>query len=208
MSSALALPLRPAAASPARPVPVFDEDADPRAVLEWVCEGWPEAVLATALEPGALAILELLHQLGRSLPVVFLDTDLLHPQTYALRFRLQRRYGQQIGTVRPALSVAQQAAVHGPSLWGRAPADCCALRKTEPLRRALAGRPAWLTGESGAPGAAVQWDAAHGLWRVAPLAGWSRAQVLDFLDAHDVPTSGLHREGGCGGGCAPCVGRG
>lgn len=205
----LALDAGPLAlASPARPVPVFEEDVDPRDVVEWVCEGWPDAVLATALEPGALAILELLHQLGRQLPVVFLDTDLLHPQTYALRFRLQRRYGHQIRAVRPALSVAEQAAVHGPSLWGRAPADCCALRKAAPLRRALLGRPAWVTGEAQEAGGAVQWDAVHGMWRVRPLAGWSPTRVREFLDEHDVPTSGLHGAGGCGGGCAPCVRRG
>ena len=202
-------PTAPAASGP--PLPPFDDATPAREVLAWAVDTHPDLVLATALGPQSVAILELLHQLGRPVDTVFLDTGLHFPETYALRLRLQHRYRRAIRVLRPDQTVAQQAVVHGDRLWARDPDRCCALRKVAPLDAVLAGRSAWVTGlrRSDAPlrqaVRPVEWDARRGLVKVNPLAAWSRAAVRAFLRSHGVPTHPLLEQGFRSVGCAPCT---
>ena len=88
---------------------------------------------------------------------------------------------------------------------------CCAVRKVEPLRRALAGRAAWLTGLRREQGvtrtdtAVLSWDGSHGLVKVNPLAGWTRDQVWAHVREHHLPYNRLHDVGYPSIGCAPCT---
>lgn len=201
--------LSPASGPPLAPAP--GPEASTAEVLDWVVRAHPRAVLVSALGPQSIAVMELLHQAGHRLDVAFLDTGLHFAETLALRVRLQRRYGISIQAVAPEQSVDAQAADHGPALWARQPDRCCALRKVQPLARLLRGRSAWVTGlrRDGSPTRAsvqtVEWDGQHGLWKVNPLAAWSRQEVLDFIDEHGVPVNPLLSQGYRSVGCAPCT---
>jgi phosphoadenosine phosphosulfate reductase len=88
---------------------------------------------------------------------------------------------------------------------------CCAVRKVEPLGRALAGAAAWVTGlradQSGQRGsvALAAWDAERQLVKVSPLFDWTRAQVANFCAAEGVPVNELHAKGFLSIGCEPCT---
>jgi phosphoadenosine phosphosulfate reductase len=43
------------------------------------------------------------------------------------------------------------------------------------------------------------------LLKFNPLAGWSSAQVWDYIEAYDVPFNELHRKGYVSIGCEPCT---
>jgi phosphoadenosine phosphosulfate reductase len=85
------------------------------------------------------------------------------------------------------------------------------VRKTEPLRRALAGKGAWITGMRRAQSvtrqalAVEEHDAANGLPKFNPLADWDDADVWDYLRAHGVPHNALHDRGYPSIGCTPCT---
>jgi phosphoadenosine phosphosulfate reductase len=147
-----------------------------------------------------------------SLPVIYLDTMFLFPETYALRDRMVARYPtlrfENRGT---SLTPEAQAREHGPELWRRDPDRCCAIRKVEPMRQALAGVEVWLTGlmrsQSGERSAIreLQWNDVYGLVQVNPLAGWDRARVWDYVVRHDVPYNELHERGYPTLGCTHCT---
>ena len=88
---------------------------------------------------------------------------------------------------------------------------CCAIRKVEPLGRALAGKKAWITGQRRSQSVTrnavevEEWDDAHGLHKFNPLAAWSDDDVWDYLHRFDVPTNALHDQGYPSIGCAPCT---
>ena len=88
----------------------------------------------------------------------------------------------------------------------------CHVRKVEPLERALASIDAWVTGLRRDQGMErgnidiVEWDAAHGNYKVNPLANWSFEQVRAYVDEHAVPYNELHDQGYPSIGCAPCTG--
>ncbi len=185
---------------------------DPLDVLRAVTDQFGDRIaIASSLGPQTLVVIDMLAGLGRPVPVFFLDTGLLFPETYELRERIQARYDLQIRSVRPRESVRAQAATHGDALWDRDPDACCKLRKVEPLRGALSELDAWITGvrrdQSTSRGSTslVEWDHAYGLVKVNPLADWNRARVFAYLAAQDVPYNPLLEQGYRSIGCAPCT---
>jgi phosphoadenosine phosphosulfate reductase len=158
-----------------------------------------------------MALLDLVLRIDRSVPVYYLDTGLLFPETYALVERAAGRYGITPHAVRPALSLEAQAARYGEALWERDPDRCCSLRKVEPNRAFVAGFGAWLTAIRRAQTVAradvepVVHD--DGVDKVSPLYDWSDDDVWKYVGAHDVPVNALHADGYPSIGCVPCTRR-
>jgi phosphoadenosine phosphosulfate reductase len=211
----LSLPeLAPAPDEPSSQLPGHLDD--PVEVLAWAADRYAGRIaLVSALGPQSVAILRLLERIGRldAVAVVLIDTGLLFPETLALAEAVEARFGVRIERVRPLASVAEQATAHGEALWSRDPDRCCALRKVEPLGRALAGRDAWITGLRASQGpsraatATVAYDAATRRVKVAPLAHWSRADLVAFLEREELPINPLLERGYASVGCAPCTRR-
>ena len=167
--------------------------------------------IASSLGPQTLVIIDMLYQGGHEVPVFLLDTDLLFKETYDLKEQVEEHYNMRIQAIRPDISVHEQAIAHGDDLWERDTNRCCGIRKVVPLRRALAPLDAWITGlrrdqaRTRANTMPVQWDDVNGLWRVAPLATWSREQVFDYLRTNNVPYNPLLEQGYKSVGCWPCT---
>jgi phosphoadenosine phosphosulfate reductase len=145
--------------------------------------------------------------------VVFLDTGLHYPETLQVRDQVAGSLPVRVRSVRPRLTVGQQDGLYGPRLFSRAPDECCALRKVEPLERALAGYDAWAAGlrrdesPTRANTPVVHFEATRGKVKVNPLATWSRADVDAYIARWDVPVNPLLRQGYGSVGCWPCTRR-
>ncbi len=111
----------------------------------------------------------------------------------------------------PLLTVDEQAAEHGDRLFDRDPDRCCAIRKVEPLNRALSGRAAWVTGmrRVDAPTRTdiglVGWDERRQMVKVNPIAAWDDDDVDRFAFEEDVFLNPLREKGYPSIGCAPCT---
>ena len=165
------------------------------------------------LEDQAIAHLVFADRL--EIEVATLDTGRLFPSTYQLWQETEARYGVRIRSYHPdAAALAAFVAdsgINGFYVSRTARLDCCAIRKVEPLGRALAGAEAWVTGlRAGQSGERATlelaaWNEEHGLVKVAPLFDWTRAAVADFCIAEGVPTNKLHAQGFLSIGCEPCT---
>jgi phosphoadenosine phosphosulfate reductase len=158
----------------------------------------------------------LVHVVSKVAPgieVVFLDTGLHFAETLRVREIVQRTLPVTVRSVRPEQTVAEQAAEHGPKLWARNPDECCALRKVEPLERALDRYDAWAAGlrrdesPSRANTPVVQFEQARGKVKVAPLYNWTQADVDAYISRYNVPVNALMRQGYASVGCWPCTRR-
>lgn len=152
---------------------------------------------------------------GLDIEIVTLDTGRLFPETYTLWVDTEQRYERRIRAVYPRHDgvedlVARQG-VNGFFESVEARKACCGVRKVEPLRRALDGASAWVTGLRGDQSANrqgmgfVAHDPAHGLLKANPLIDWSRDAVLAFAEQNEVPLNPLHTQGFPSIGCAPCT---
>jgi phosphoadenosine phosphosulfate reductase len=161
------------------------------------------------------AIAHAIFSQGLSIDVVALDTGRLFEETFELWARTERRYGRRIVAAYPDRLgleplVAHQG-INGFYASVEARHACCAVRKAEPLRRALAGAVAWITGlradqsdERVAASFAIV-APRHRLIKVNPLFDWSREQVVAFIGEHDIPYHTFHDRGFASIGCAPCT---
>jgi phosphoadenosine phosphosulfate reductase len=156
----------------------------------------------------------LVHLVGTTLPgadVFFLDTGYHFAETLGTRDAYQAMLPLRIRTVLPLLTVAQQDAEHGPRLHDRDPDACCAMRKVEPLNRALSTHDAWVTGmrRLDAPTRTdigiVGWDEKREMVKLNPIAGWTDDDVDRYVEEHGVFLNPLRQEGYASIGCAPCT---
>jgi phosphoadenosine phosphosulfate reductase len=187
------------------------ETRSSRELLAWAVERFEGRIMLTcSWQMQSSVLIDMLHQLGADIRVVELDTGLLFPETYETRERLVARYHLDLERIDPRRTVEEQAVSEGPELWRRDPDRCCALRKVEPLERALVGMDAWITGIRRAQ-SVTRRDAkvleldARGVVKVQPLAGWTDEDVKGYLFAHDVPYNPLHDRGFPSIGCTPCT---
>ena len=174
--------------------------------------GHPEVgriALVSSFGAESVALLHLVSRIDPALPVLFLDTEMLFPETLAYQAELAEALGlRDIRRITPDRAAAFLR--DGDALLHRRDPDaCCALRKTEPLARALAPFDAWITGrkrhQGGVRATMPVVEAAEGRLKVNPLAAWSREDVRAHMDAHDLPRHPLVARGYASVGCAPCT---
>jgi len=206
--------------TPARVAALNEEfrGASAETVLTWAAHAFPADRLALACSLGLedVALVEMLSRLPKVPRIFFLDTGRLHQETYDLLQQLRRHYGVAIEVYCPAAE-AVEALVRrdGPNGFYEGLDQrraCCAVRKVEPLRRALRGADAWITGlrRDQAPTRrdlqTFELDADHGgLLKINPLLEWDHARTRAYVRHHGVPVNALHDQGFPSIGCAPCT---
>ena len=192
------------------------EGASAERVLAWALERFgPRVALASSFGTEDVVLIDMWWRLDPNVRVFTLDTGRLHEETYEVMEEVRRKYSITIQSVFPDREdVERLEREHGfysfrESIEARK--TCCGIRKVEPLRRALSGLGAWVTGLRREQAAtrvsvrSVEWDAANGLVKVNPLVEWTSSQVWDYIRKHGVPYNALHDRGYPSIGCAPCT---
>jgi len=159
----------------------------------------------------------LLHMVARidpDVPVVFTNTQKMFGETLAYRDTLAEQLGlTDLRVYRPDPRILAAKDKTG-LRWSYDPDGCCAIRKVEPLQRALAGFDAWISGRKGfqaSTRAAIplfELDREHASGpklKLNPLAGWSKAALDAYFAEHELPRHPLEAEGYLSIGCAPCT---
>ena len=185
-----------------------------RDLLAEVAREYRPAALASSLSIEDMVLADLIGRNGLGIEIFVLDTGRLHGDTLDLVGRLERRYRVAVQIHRPKIiAVNEYVARFGRDAFYESVdlrKRCCEIRKVEPLKRALAGKRAWITGlrreQSAGRGAveAREFDAVHGLAKFNPLADWSEDEVWAYIRGKEVPYNPLYDQGYRSIGCAPC----
>jgi len=191
------------------------ESQQPQDVLKDTIKRFaPKIVVACSFGAEDVVLVDMVHRIDPSIPLFYLDTDFLFPETYETRDRIIRQYAlkpAQVIQVQSLLTPDQQAAQHGPALWSTEPDRCCQLRKVEPLTRILKGYDAWITGirrdqsPTRANAGLIEWDSKFQLVKVNPLARWTWADVWTYIKVYEVPYNPLHDQNYPSIGCTHCT---
>ena len=155
------------------------------------------------------ALLHVVASVDPKLPVIMIDTLRLFPETLAYRSDLVERLGlRDVRTVTPdsaRLSERDEAGLR----WSFDPDGCCALRKVEPLQRALEGFDAWISGRKAfqSPGRSniPRFETEEGRIKINLLADWSRERLAAYFEEHRLPRHPLVERGYSSIGCVPCT---
>ncbi|HYW03076.1 MAG TPA: phosphoadenylyl-sulfate reductase [Gammaproteobacteria bacterium] len=188
---------------------------DAARVLQEVERDYSPAALATSFGAEDMVLTDLVRRHAPGIAIFTLDTGRLNEETHRLHQQVRERYGIEIETWYPdAGAIERFVRENGINAFYRSVdlrKACCGIRKVEPLRRALAGRRAWVTGLRRAQSVTrsdvpvQEHDAAHGLEKFNPLVDWSEQEVWAYIHAFGVPYNELHDRGYPSIGCAPCT---
>jgi phosphoadenosine phosphosulfate reductase len=188
------------------------EGAHPVQVLRWAAEEFGDR-FCIASSMGDAVLASLAAEARPGIDVIFLDTGYHFAETIGTRDAVAATLPVNLLSVLPKQTVAEQDAEYGPKLHDRDPDRCCALRKVEPLSRALAPYHAWASGirrdeattrrEIGV----VEWDERRGMVKVNPLAAWTQDDVDAYIAERGVLVNPLLYDGYRSIGCAPCTRR-
>ncbi len=185
-------------------------------LLQRAAREFAPAVQASSLGPEDMVITDTIARNGLPVEVFMIDTGRLHEETLELWETVRRRYPElSLTTVFPRHEALEAyVGANGVNGFYRSldlRRECCAIRKIEPLGRALAGKAAWITGQRRAQSPTrshieeLEWDQEHDLRKVNPLAAWGEDEVWEYLRRHRVPINPLHDRGYASVGCAPCT---
>lgn len=160
----------------------------------------------------AAVLLHMVAQIDPATPVIFLNTEKLFGETLRYRDQLQRLLGlTDIRSIKPDEREVEAVDPDG-ILWYGNPDMCCYVRKVEPLRRAVLGFDALITGRKRFQGGErtalplLELDD-DGRIKVNPLAGWNKQDLEAYFVRHALPRHTLEADGFLSIGCMPCTDR-
>lgn len=166
--------------------------------------------LVSSFGAESVVLLHLLSVIDRTTPILFIDTQMLFAETLNYQSELAEKL--ELSDIRTIRAAPVALAFEDPdnTLHQFNTDACCALRKTEPLERALNGFDAWITGRKryqGSTRATLEFFEADGETRIKvnPLAHWGREDIADYMINNRLPRHPLVAKGYPSIGCAPCT---
>ena len=185
------------------------------ALLDVVSKDYAPVVFANSFGAEDMVLTDLIGKNFSDISMFTLDTARLPEETYSLMKEVEDRYNINTKIYFPeSASVEKYAAENGPNGFYDSIAlrkACCFMRKVEPLKRALKGKRAWITGlrrdqaltrkdleES-------EFDADNGLQKISPLLNWSLPDIWTYIKDFNIPYNALHDKNYSSIGCAPCT---
>lgn len=181
-----------------------------KALRRWKCG------LAFSGGKDSTALLHLAMQHDKSLPVVFNDTTVKFPESYAFIRQLQEEWGFEVHSTQDHMQTKWDE-----DLWNKDKVACCYRLKVEPFNKTVTdlGLGAVFVGvrrdEHPARAKAKYYDKAGAVthisqvvfdhWRVHPLLDWSEADVWTYIRDQNLPYNPLYDKGYRSIGCAPCT---
>ncbi|GAA0470349.1 hypothetical protein GCM10009096_09060 [Parasphingorhabdus litoris] len=168
-----------------------------------------EVAVVSSFGTESAVLLDLVAKADPSIPVTFVDTLRMFPETLEYRETLIKTLGiQNANVVKPDPVVL--AAKDGNELrWSFDPDGCCEIRKVEPLARAKAKLNSWISGRKAFQSATRQnlprFEVEDGRLKINPLGDWVKEDLDAYFEEHDLPRHPLEAQGYLSVGCAPCT---
>ncbi|WP_416368636.1 phosphoadenylyl-sulfate reductase [Tritonibacter mobilis] len=178
-------------------------------VMEGALRDAGNIALVSSFGAESVVLLHMAAVIDPSVPVLFVDTELLFTETLVYQQEVSERLGLRNVHVIKADDIAEKDP-YGAMRFSDTDA-CCTLRKTIPLQKALAGYDGWITGrkrfQSGTRAALDFFEVEDGTGRmkINPLAHWAPEDVRAYMDENRLPRHPLVAKGYPSIGCEPCT---
>ncbi|KAF0129808.1 MAG: phosphoadenosine phosphosulfate reductase [Bacteroidetes bacterium] len=192
------------------------KNASPQEVLGLVYERFKDKIaFASSLGYEDQVLTQMIATSCPEMKIFTLDTGRLFPETYDLIEKTVARYKPNFQIYFPDYqAVETMTNSKGVNLFYDSIDNrklCCSVRKTMPLKRALSGLEAWITGLRRSQSITrthlqvVEWDEANQLIKINPLINWNEDDVIIYINNHNIPYNLLHDKGFPSIGCQPCT---
>ncbi len=178
---------------------------DAEQIVYWAAETFKAGlVMSTSFGIQSAVMLHLVTQIIPNIPVIWVDTGYLHPETYQFAEELTERLQLNLKVYKSPITPGQMEATYG-RLWERNNIQSLNLydkiRKVEPIQRALRelNATAWLAGLRRSQTDyrmnlnAVNWQEKR--YKILPILNWSDRDIYQYLKSNDLPYHPLFDQG-------------
>jgi phosphoadenosine phosphosulfate reductase len=173
------------------------ENAEAISVVEWSAETFSDGlVMSTSFGIQAAVMLHLATRVAPNIPVIWVDTGYLPPETYQFAEQLTQRLELNLKVYQSPMSPARMEALHG-KLWEQNDVEAFnrydQIRKVEPMQRALQDlkATAWLAGlrknQTEHRQGLTRVEQQDNLYKIYPILDWSAKDIYQYLTAYDLP---------------------
>jgi phosphoadenosine phosphosulfate reductase len=184
--------------------------AQPAEIIRWCVERFgDDCAISSSFGAESACLLHLATSVKPDIKVVFVDTGFLFDETLAFKNELKKLLNLNLVEFTPKIPHAEFLAQYG-KLYEKDPDMCCEINKVEPMRRAIAGLKAWMSGVRAdqtayRAGLKVVEHKSNGLYKVSPILSWNAKTVYSYLKEHGLPFHPLWEKGYSSIGCEPCT---
>ncbi|WP_424961596.1 phosphoadenylyl-sulfate reductase [Ekhidna sp.] len=164
----------------------------------------------SSFQTHSIPMLHILSKIDSSIPVYFINTGYLFPETISFRDEVAEQLGLRIVDLKPNTPKYMQREANGKLLFTTDPDHCCYLNKTQPMESVLASHDVWINGVRGDQSAVrkamkVEQPAPFDSIRFHPMLDWDNRKIFAYIKEHDLPKHPLDAKGYISIGCEPCT---
>ncbi len=169
-------------------------------------------VASSSFQSQSLPLLHMLSQLEQRIPVAFIDTRFLFPETYRFRDMITEKLELEIINVKSGIEFINQLNSENRFLFSSNPDKCCSLNKVVPFDSFLKNYDVWISGvraDQSATRSGMQelQSNSSGLVRYHPMLNWTSRDIYLYRKKFNLPPHPLEDKGYLSIGCAPCTRR-
>lgn len=186
-------------------------------IVRWAGENYGADIkFANSFGAEDVALMHIIAKVSPNIRVFTLDTGRLNDETYQVMDATRFKYPEvPIEVMFPERDKVEGLTREKGFFSFRESVElrkeCCAIRKVQPLKRALADANAWMTGlrrdqsvtRTDTP--TIEWDEGNAMVKVNPLIDWTNDDVWAYIKENKIPYNKLHDMSYPSIGCAPCT---
>lgn len=186
------------------------KSAEPAEIIRWAVDRFgDDAAISSSFGAESACLLHLATRVKPDIKVVFVDTGFLFQETLDFRESLKKRLNLNLVEFTPKVPHEEFLRQYG-RLYETDPDQCCEVNKVEPMRRAIEGLKAWMSGVRGdqtayRAGLKVVELKKNGLYKISPILGWDSKKVYYYIKEQGLPMHPLWDKGYTSIGCEPCT---
>ena len=173
-------------------------------------EAGKKLFLTSSFQSQSVPLLHIISQIDNTIPVYFLNTGFLFPQTIKFKNQLVTDFGLNVVGLESDVSKIHQLDSDHHFFYSSDPDYCCHINKIIPLEPILMSHEVWINGiradqNANRKNMKTEQMGAHNVLRFHPVLDWTKQDVEDYRTKHNLPNHPLDAEGYDSIGCEPCT---
>ncbi len=166
--------------------------------------------VTSSFQTHSIVLLHIISRIDPSIPVFFINTGFLFPDTIKYKDKIANAFGLNIIDAKSAIPKSQQKDEYGNLLFASDPDYCCFLNKIQPLDPILAEYDVWINGVRADQTAIrkamkIEEESKFGTIRFHPMLDWDKKEIYAYIREHQLPKHPLDEKGYMSIGCEPCT---
>lgn len=166
--------------------------------------------VTSSFQTHSIPLLHIISKIDSSIPVYYLNTGFLFPETIEFKNELQSLLNLQFIAVEPSVPKSQQKDAKGQLLFTSDPDYCCYLNKIQPMEVLLNKYNIWINGiraDQNRNRAQMEEEQAtpQGALRYHPMLKWTTKDIFEYRKEFNLPPHPLEAKGFLSIGCEPCT---